>query len=158
MATAKPTTVPAQAPATHTPKAVAKPVRKPAAKPDPKAPKPAAQTAQAEAQSPAAKPAVKPAKKAATPLATKSAESAAASKASKEKKIKMVRDSFTMPKPEFLVLEELKIRAAKMGVPVKKTELLRAGIKALAAMAGAQLVAAVRAVPSLKTGRPGKEK
>ena len=67
-----------------------------------------------------------------------------------------MRDSFTIPKPEFAVLDVLKLRAAKQGTPVKKTELLRAGIKALAAMSDAQLLAAVRAVPSLKTGRPAK--
>ena len=70
----------------------------------------------------------------------------------------MVRDSFTMPKLEFAVLEVLKLRAAKLGVPVKKTELLRAGIKALAAMADAGFLTAVKAVPNLKTGRPSKEK
>jgi hypothetical protein len=70
----------------------------------------------------------------------------------------MVRDSFTMPKPEFAVLDVLKIRAAKMGSPIKKTELLRAGIKALAAMSDVTFLAAVRAVPSLKTGRPSKAK
>ena len=75
----------------------------------------------------------------------------------KEKKIKMVRDSFTIPKPEFLVLDELKLRAAKLGAPVKKTELIRAGIKALAAMSDSALLSAMRAVPSLKTGRPAKQ-
>jgi hypothetical protein len=39
---------------------------------------------------------------------------------------------------------------------VKKTELLRAGIKALAAMSDASFIVALKAVPSLKTGRPSK--
>jgi hypothetical protein len=47
----------------------------------------------------------------------------------------MVRDSFTFPKDEYAVLDLLKLRAAKLGSPVKKTELLRAGVKAIAAMA-----------------------
>jgi hypothetical protein len=75
----------------------------------------------------------------------------------KPKKIKMVRDSLTMPKPEYAVLDELKQRAAKLTVPVKKTELIRAGIKALAAMNDVAFLVAVRAVPSLKTGRPSKK-
>ena len=70
----------------------------------------------------------------------------------------MVRDSLTMPKLEYVVLEALKLRAAKMSTPVKKTELIRAGIKALAAMADTAFLDAVRAVPSLKTGRPSKAK
>ena len=74
----------------------------------------------------------------------------------KEKKVKMVRDSFTMPKPEFAVLDVLKLRAAKLAMPIKKTELIRAGIKALAALPDAAFLAALRAVPNLKTGRPAK--
>jgi hypothetical protein len=68
----------------------------------------------------------------------------------------MVRDSISIPKTEYLVLEEMKLRAAKLGLPVKKTELIRAGMKALSAMADAAFVVAIRAIPSLKTGRPAK--
>lgn len=74
----------------------------------------------------------------------------------KPKKIKLVRDSFTIPKPEYLVLDNLKLRAAGLKHPVKKSELLRAGIKALAAMADPHLLDALKAVPLLKTGRPSK--
>jgi hypothetical protein len=74
----------------------------------------------------------------------------------KPKKIKLVRDSFTIPKPEYLVLDNLKLRAADLKHPVKKGELLRAGIKALAAMNDANLLIALKAVPLLKTGRPSK--
>ena len=74
----------------------------------------------------------------------------------KAKKIKLVRDSFTIPKPEYLILDNLKLRAAGLKHPAKKSELLRAGIKALAAMTDAQLLIALKAVPMLKTGRPSK--
>jgi hypothetical protein len=74
----------------------------------------------------------------------------------KAKKVKLVRDSFTIPKPEYLILDNLKLRAADLKHPVKKSELLRAGIKALAAMTDAQLLLALKAVPMLKTGRPSK--
>ena len=140
---------PAKAPAKAPVKAAAKPAAKPVAK-KAKAAKPAAKPVSKAASKPVAKPAAKP--------VVKAAAKPAAPKVPKEKKIKMVRDSFTMPKPEFAVLDVLKIRAAKMGAPVKKTELLRAGIKALAAMSDAAFLAAVRAVPSLKTGRPSKAK
>jgi hypothetical protein len=79
-----------------------------------------------------------------------------ADKADKARKPKLVRDSFTIPKAEYTVLETLKQRAAKAGTPVKKSELLRAGIKALSAMDDKLLLAALGAVPALKTGRPAK--
>jgi len=77
-------------------------------------------------------------------------------KPAKPKKPKLVRDSFTIPKTEYVVLEELKLRAIKLASPIKKTELIRAGIKALAAMSDTALLAALKAVPAIKTGRPAK--
>lgn len=69
-------------------------------------------------------------------------------------KNKLVRDSFTIPKAEYALLEALKVRAANLTRPVKKSELLRAGIGALNGMSDKAFLAAVNAVPSLKTGRP----
>jgi len=71
-------------------------------------------------------------------------------------KHKLVRDSFTIPKTEYAVLEGLKLRAANLKRPTKKSELLRAGVKALAAMSDAAFLAGVGAVPAVKTGRPAK--
>ena len=68
-----------------------------------------------------------------------------------------MRDGFTIPKAEFMVLEALKLRASDLKRPAKKSELLRAGIKALAAMEGAAFLAALNAVPAIKTGRPSKD-
>jgi hypothetical protein len=39
---------------------------------------------------------------------------------------------------------------------VKKTELIRAGIKAISAMSDAAFLASIQAIPNLKTGRPKK--
>lgn len=72
----------------------------------------------------------------------------------KPKKPKLVRDSFTIPKAEYLVLDELKARAVKLTRPTKKSELLRAGIKALAALSDAAFLTALEQVPAIKTGRP----
>lgn len=94
---------------------------------------------------PAAQPAVKAGKKPALPA-----------KPAKVKKPKLVRDSFTLPKDEYGVLAELKQRCAKLEHPAKKSELLRAGIKALAGLSDKNLLAALKAVPSIKTGRPKK--
>lgn len=75
----------------------------------------------------------------------------------KAKKLKLVRDSFAMPKLEYLVLEELKLRSGKLGNSIKKSELIRAGIKALASFSDANFLAALKAVPTIKTGRPAKK-
>lgn len=99
-----------------------------------------------------AKPATKPAPKAISKPVVKTL----IEKPIKTKKIKLVRDSFTIPKPEYLMLDNLKLRAADLKNPVKKSELLRAGIKALAAMNDSNLLTALKAVPTLKTGRPSK--
>ena len=106
-------------------------------------------------KSTAARPTVKAVAKPATqPI--KAAAPAVTPKASK--KPKLVRDSFTIPKTEYVVLDELKQRAAKLAQPVKKSELLRAGIKALAAMSDTAFRAALKDVPAIKTGRPASDK
>ena len=69
-------------------------------------------------------------------------------------KHKLVRDSFTIPKAEYVVLEGLKLRAAELKRPTKKSELIRAGIAALKKLGDTEFLAAVNGVPSLKTGRP----
>lgn len=94
-----------------------------------------------------------PAAKAAKPAA---APAAVTPKADKAKKAKLVRDSFTIPKVEYKVIEDAKARAAALGRPVKKSEVLRAGLKALAALGDTEFVAALASVPTLKTGRPAK--
>ena len=79
-------------------------------------------------------------------------------KPAKVKKPKLVRDSFTIPKDEYVVIDALKTRAGKLGQAIKKSELLRAGIKALAAMSDIQFKAALSNVPTIKTGRPKNPK
>jgi len=123
--------------------------RKPAAQPAAKLPPP---------PKPRKKPVAKPAAKAEKALAPKAPvpQAVKAEKLDKDKKPKLVRDSFTIPKAEYLVLDALKDRAARLGRPTKKSELLRAGIKALAAMSDVEFLAGVGAVPLVKTGRPAK--
>ena len=139
--------------ATKTAAPVRKAVQKPAAKKV--ATKPVSVTkavVKIAAPAPAA-----PVLKAAVKAAVKPAAKPKAAKPVKEKKPKLVRDSFTIPKAEYSVLEELKQRAGKLGNQAKKSELLRAGIKALAAMADSAFLAALKAVPAVKTGRPAKD-
>ena len=115
--------------------------------------KPRARKAPAKkaAPRPVAKPLAKPVAR------TAPARAVQAAKPEKPKKPKLVRDSFTIPKPEYVVLDSLKQRAAKAGTPAKKSEVLRAGIKALAAMSDVAFQAALGAVPAIKTGRPYKD-
>jgi hypothetical protein len=108
----------------------------------------AATPAAAEVATPAA------AAEVATPAAA--ATPAPASGDTKTKKPKLVRDSFTVPKDEYAAIEGLKLRAAQQGHVVKKSELLRAGLKLLSGLDEQQLLAALKAVPSIKTGRPAK--
>ncbi len=147
--------LPAKAPATPVAKKTAV-AAKPATQAMSKMPvKPAGKTAPAvqAVLNPSAKPILK-----ATPNASsKQAISQKAEKALKEKKPKLVRDSFTIPKAEYTVLDDLKHRAGKLGTSIKKSELIRAGIKALASMSDAMYLGALKVVPTVKTGRPSKK-
>ena len=89
--------------------------------------------------------------------AAKSSTTPTGNKEGKAKNPKLVRDSFTIPKDEYAAIETLKQRCAALAQPVKKSELLRAGLKVLASMPDASLRKAVQAVPSIKTGRPKAE-
>ena len=93
------------------------------------------------------------------PVAVKKVAAAKAPvvKVPKAPKLKMERDSFTMPKTEYAQFAVLKDRLVKLGQPAKKSELLRAGIMQLAAMTDAALKAAMAKVPTIKTGRPNKK-
>jgi hypothetical protein len=100
-------------------------------------------------------PAAKRADRKAKPPAADAAP-AAVVKPAKVHKPKLVRDSFTIPKDEYQVLDALKGRALGLEQHVKKGELLRAGIRALHAMSDRAFLKALDAVPTLKTGRPKK--
>lgn len=100
---------------------------------------------------PAKKAGVKPVKAA---PAAKRASAPAKPVPEPKPKPKLVRDSFTMPKAEYAAIDQLKRRATLLQRPAKKSELLRAGIKALSALDDAALLAALQAVPTIKTGRP----
>jgi hypothetical protein len=77
-------------------------------------------------------------------------------KPSKEKKVKVVRDSFTIPKPEFTQIAEMKKRALSLGVDIKKSELIRAGLQIVSGLPDASFKKALAAIPTVKTGRPSK--
>lgn len=128
--------------------------------------KPAAKTAPV-AKAVAAKPVVKsaavvkavakPAAKA-VPVAKSEKDDKAEkeSKITKKTKLKVVRDSFTMPQNEYQKISDIKDICLKAGLQVKKSEVLRAGVIALCAMSDEQLNSAMSALDKIKTGRPNK--
>ena len=69
---------------------------------------------------------------------------------------KLVRDSFTMPQADFDLVSQLKTRTLDFKRPTKKSELLRAGLRALSQLDDMALQAALEALTPLKTGRPRK--
>jgi hypothetical protein len=75
------------------------------------------------------------------------------------KPVKVIRDSFTIPAAEHRLIGALKKRCIGLGVAIKKSELLRAGLAALERLPDEGLAKVVAAVESVKTGRPpGKKK
>ena len=128
----------------------------------------AASTRPASAPAPASKPSVprkrsSAAAKAVSPAATPAAPRAAGSTASptpvpekpaKAPKVRLVRDSFTMPEADFALVATLKERTLKKGRAARKSELLRAGLQLLGQQSPAALVAALERLQPIKTGRP----
>lgn len=73
-----------------------------------------------------------------------------------EGKLKVVRDSFTMPQNDYDLIATLKAKALSDGVHAKKSELLRAGLHLLAKLSAAQLKKEIADLEIIKTGRPKK--
>ena len=69
---------------------------------------------------------------------------------------KLVRDGFTMPEADYALLKELKNRLHDVKREAKKSELLRAGLQALAQLDAKTLAAALDRLAPVKTGRPPK--
>ena len=90
-----------------------------------------------------AKPAVKPVE-------------AKAKKPAKEKKLKVVRDSFTLPQDDYARIGQLKESCVRLGLHVKKSELLRAGLRLLGELPPDRLKQVMDGIEKVKTGRPKK--
>ena len=69
---------------------------------------------------------------------------------------KLVRDGFTMPEGDYALIAELKHRLHDVKREAKKSELLRAGLQALALLDVKSLAAALDRLEPVKTGRPRK--
>jgi hypothetical protein len=131
-------------------------------------PAPAKAARKASARKTVAKPRVNPARtgsaKKEVKAAPKKAQSPAAkpfpapksTNAAKPKKVKIIRDSFTMPDAEYALLAEVKQRCLAGGVAAKKSEVLRAAFLSFAAKSDTTLFKAIKALTPIKTGRPPK--
>lgn len=90
------------------------------------------------------------------PSVRKPAAATVTKKSKKAPKVKIVRDSFTMPQSEYQKIAEIKETCLEAGLPVKKSEVLRAGLKALTKLSAVQLKRALTELEKIKTGRPKK--
>ncbi|MDB5775800.1 MAG: hypothetical protein JWP38_1933 [Herbaspirillum sp.] len=148
---------------------VTKPVKRAAAKPAAKVAKPAVKRTVKAAAAPAKKAAAintvktlpaaaaKPAPK--MPEVKKSAAKAAkltTADAPKVKKVKQVRDSFTMPEPEYAVIAQVKKTCLKAGFEIKKSDLLRIGVSLISGLDVSTLKVILATLTPLKAGRPKK--
>lgn len=103
-----------------------------------------------------AKPVAKPVGKAAVKTQARAVPKQDAKKAKKNHKEKVVRDSFTMPKSEYQKIAEIKETCLKAGMHVKKSEVLRAGLKALCEKTDAQLKQSLRSMEKSQTPKKHK--
>ncbi|KXU95010.1 hypothetical protein CR51_25795 [Caballeronia megalochromosomata] len=109
----------------------------------------------AAAKAPAAEQSAnKPTAEPATAKKTAGSATKSDAKTRRVKKEKVVRDSFTMPKSDYAKIATLKEKCQKNGVRVKKSELLRAALAMLDAAPEKRLVEAIKALETVKTGRP----
>lgn len=139
-------------------KPVAKPAAKAAAPVKPAVPAKAKSVAKPVAKAPAK--AIAPAlKKAVAPVAKAIAKPLVKTEKKAElklKKIKQVRDSFTMPETEYEVLSQVKKSCLKAGFEIKKSDLLRIGVSLIKNLETGKLKTLLAGLTPLKVGRPKK--
>lgn len=98
------------------------------------------------------------ARKTATRAATAvgKAKPAQSAKEDKHKKIKMVRDSFSLTEGDYTNLISLKKKCIAAGVHVKKSELMRVGLMGLMKLSNASLIAAVKQIVVINKAKSEK--
>ena len=93
------------------------------------------------------------AKSASKPKATEPVASAGKTKVKKDV---LVRDSFTMPQSEYQVLSLVKKACLKVGIEIKKSELLRIAVVQLAGLSVAKIATLQQGLNKIQAGRPKK--
>ncbi len=74
--------------------------------------------------------------------------------AAPEKKLKLVRDSFTLPQHDHDLIKRCKKLALEQGRETKKSEVLRAAIQSFALLSLPKQMAAYQKLESIAVGRP----
>jgi hypothetical protein len=69
---------------------------------------------------------------------------------------KLIRDSFTIPEDEYVLLAETKKTCLNSGLEIKKSQLIRIGIRLVHELSPSRLKKAQKALQPVKTGRPHK--
>jgi len=67
---------------------------------------------------------------------------------------RVIRDTFSMPKRDYELINKLKLECLKQGTSMTKSEIIRAGLQVLDNMAASRLKSAVSKVEKIRTGRP----
>lgn len=75
----------------------------------------------------------------------------------KDKAVKVIRDSFSIPANEHQQLKSLRVELGKAGRLASKSEVLRAGLKLLGERSVAELVAVLDALPVVIKGKRSKK-
>jgi D-alanyl-D-alanine carboxypeptidase len=70
------------------------------------------------------------------------------------KKVKLVRDSYSMPEVEYAILGAVKKSCLKAGIDIKKSDLLRIGVALVGKLETNALKLALASLTPLKPGRP----
>lgn len=110
----------------------------------------------ATAKAPAAeKKAVKPAVKPAARKPVNATPEPAAGKPGKKPKMKVVRD-FSIPQLEYQKIADIKEACLEAGLRVKRREVLRAGLKVLSGMNGAQIKRVIAGLAKTRIDNPKK--
>lgn len=78
------------------------------------------------------------------------------SKKHAKSRVRLIRDSFTMPESDFALIATLKSRALAAQRETKKSELLRAGLQVLTALDSKALMEVLGRLAPVKVGRPKK--
>ncbi len=70
------------------------------------------------------------------------------------KRERLIRDTFTLPESDYLLLSECKKRGLSLQLELRKSEIIRAGLKLLSKQDETNFMKAVTNVEKIKTGRP----
>jgi hypothetical protein len=72
--------------------------------------------------------------------------------------VPVVRDTFTFPEADYALIAEIQDRCLRSATMINKSEIVRAGLKALTRMSDVELAEIVGGLTKVKPGRPGRNK